>query len=313
MDGTAMRLRLYENYRFVLYAPFYAAHATGAYAAEGLDVDLAMSPGTGKAEAALIDGAVDVIWAGPMRVMKHHDDNPGSPLVCFAEIVCRDPFSIVGRYPKPDFRLSDLADLRFATVSEVPTPWLCLQHDLREAGLDPDRLDRIADCSMADNLTALGNGRIDAAQFFEPVVEMALAGGAGHLWYAASTRGRTTYTTFVTTRDRLARDEEPLRRMVRAIGKTLQWVYASSPADIAAALASFFPMLERSTLAGAINRYRIQEVWSRDAVMPEDGFDRLGHSLVSGGFIRKPPNFAACVDNRLALQAASSGRMTAQV
>src|SRR3954469_24494462 len=26
-----LRLRLFENYRFVLYAPFYAAHATGAY------------------------------------------------------------------------------------------------------------------------------------------------------------------------------------------------------------------------------------------------------------------------------------------
>ena len=25
-----IRLKLFENYRFVLYAPFYAAHATGA-------------------------------------------------------------------------------------------------------------------------------------------------------------------------------------------------------------------------------------------------------------------------------------------
>ncbi len=33
-----MRLRLYENHRFVLYAPFYAAHAIGAYAAEGLAI-----------------------------------------------------------------------------------------------------------------------------------------------------------------------------------------------------------------------------------------------------------------------------------
>jgi hypothetical protein len=33
-----MHLRLYENYGFVLYAPFYAAHAIGAYAAEGLTV-----------------------------------------------------------------------------------------------------------------------------------------------------------------------------------------------------------------------------------------------------------------------------------
>ena len=132
-----MRLRLYENYRFVLYAPFYAAHEMGAYAAEGLAVELLPSPGAGLAERALLDGAVEVLWAGPMRVMKHHDDNPGSALVCFAEVVCRDPFSIVGQYPNPDFWLADLARMRFASVSEVPTPWLCLQEDLRQAGVDP--------------------------------------------------------------------------------------------------------------------------------------------------------------------------------
>ena len=295
-----MRLRLFENYRFVLYAPFYAAHATGAYEAEGLEVALSPSPGTGKAEQALIEGAVDVIWAGPMRIMKHHDEHPGSPLVCFAEIVCRDPFSIVGRYSKLDFRLTDLARLSLATVSEVPTPWLCLQEDLRQAGLDPGKLDRIANRSMAENLAALRGGRIDASQFFEPVVETALADGSGHLWYAASTRGRTTYTAFVTTRDRLARDADKLQRMVRAIGRTLQWVYAASADEVAAAIASFFPELELGTLARAIDRYRTQQVWGRDAVLPQDGFERLGRSLVSGGFVTGPPSYTVCVDNRFA-------------
>src|SRR6184192_2502098 len=98
-----IRLTLFENYRFVLYAPFYAAHAIGAYDAEALAVELLPSPGMGLAEQALLDGAVDVLWAGPMRVMKHHDVNPGSPLVCFAEIVCRDPFSIVGYRSNPNF------------------------------------------------------------------------------------------------------------------------------------------------------------------------------------------------------------------
>src|SRR5712692_9550567 len=138
-----MHLRLYENYRFVLYAPFYSAHAIGAYAAEGLTVELLPSPGIGLAEQALLDGAVDVIWAGPMRVMKHHDVNPGSELICFAEIVCRDPFSIVGRRPNVDFGLAEPGAMRFATVSEVPTPWLCLQEDLRQAGIEPERLDRV--------------------------------------------------------------------------------------------------------------------------------------------------------------------------
>jgi NitT/TauT family transport system substrate-binding protein len=126
-ERTVMRLTVYENYRFLLYAPFYEAHTTGAYAAERLDVELSPSPGAGKAEEALIAGAVDVIWAGPMRVVRHQDDHPDSPLVCFAEIVYRNPFSVLGRTANSGFRLIDLAGLRLASVSEVATPWLCLQ------------------------------------------------------------------------------------------------------------------------------------------------------------------------------------------
>src|SRR6266481_3240246 len=297
-----MRLRLYENYRFVLYTPFYAAHAIGAYAAEGVTVELLPSPGAGLAEQALVDGTTDVIWAGPMRVMKHHDENPGSALVCFAEIVCRDPFSIVGRRPNPGFRLADLARMRVATVSEVPTPWLCLQEDLRQAGIDPAQLDRVADRNMAENLLALREGRIDAAQLFEPVVEEALASGAGHLWHAASSRGRTTYTAFVTTRDRLITAAEPLLRMVKAIYWTQQWIHAHAPQGIAAAIAPFFPTLDPGVLARALARYQAQLVWGRDPVLPQDGFDRLRRGLVSSGFIRQPVAYEACVDNRLAQQ-----------
>lgn len=295
-----MRLRLFENYRFVLYASFYAAHATGAYQAEGLEVDLLPSPGTGKAELALVDGAVDVIWAGPMRVMKHHDDHPGSPLVCFAEIVSRDPFSIIGRYPNPDFQLANLAKFRFASVSEVPTPWLCLQEDLRRVGIDPIHIDRVGDRSMAANLAALRLGDLDAAQFFEPVVEDALATGIGHRWLAASSRGRTTYTAFVTTRDRMERDAGPLLSMVRAIYRTQQWLRANSPAEIAAAIGCFFPELDKGVLARSLGRYQLQEIWGSDPLLPEDGFDRLCRSLVSGGFIRRPASYRECVDNPLA-------------
>ena len=49
---------------------------------------------------------------------------------------------------------------------------------------------------MAENLLALREGRVDAAQLFEPVVEEALVTVAGHLWHVASERGPTTYTAF---------------------------------------------------------------------------------------------------------------------
>jgi len=40
-------------------------------------------------------------------------------------------------------------------------------------------------------------GQIEAAQFFEPAVEEALASQIGYLWHSASSRGRTTYTRSV--------------------------------------------------------------------------------------------------------------------
>lgn len=297
-----LRLRLYENYRFVLYAPFYAAHAIGAYDSEGLAVELLPSPGPGRAEAALVAGEVDVLWMGPIRVMKHHDENPESPLVEFAEVVCRDPFSLVGARPNPDFGLAELAGLRFAGTSEVPTPWLCLEEDLRDAGIDPGRLDRIIGRSMPENVAALRDGSLDVAQLFEPFVEQAIAGG-GHVWQPASARGPTSYTVFVTTRARLMADPEPFRRMVRAMYRTQRWVAAEPPEALAAAVAGYFPALNRSVLTRALARYKGQGVWAGDPVLSEAGFDRLRRALLGSGFLKRAVPFAECIDNTLAVQA----------
>ena len=294
-----MRLKLFENYRFVLYAPFYAAHAIGAYADEGLAVELLPSPGPGRAEAALAAGEVDIVWMGPIRVMKHHDDSPASPLVAFAEIVCRDPFSLVGAKPNPEFRLTDLSRLRFASASEVPTPWLCLEQDLRDAGIDPARLDRIIGRTMPENVAALADGSLDVAQLFEPFVEQAVAAGA-NVWYPASARGRTSYTVFVTRHDRLTADPEPFHRMTRAIYRTQHWLHPEPPETLAAAIADYFPALDRGVLTGALARYKEQGVWGRDPVLPEAGFDRLRRALIGSGFLSREVPFTDCVDNRLA-------------
>jgi NitT/TauT family transport system substrate-binding protein len=306
-----MRLKLYENYRFVLYAPFYAAHATGAYEAEGIEVELLPSPGPGKAEAALLAGEADVMWMGPIRIMKAHEQDPNSPLTAFAEVVCRDPFSLVGATPNPGFRLADLLGKRFASTSEVPTPWLCLEGDLRDAGIDPARLERVIGRTMQENVAGLQTGDIDVAQLFEPFVELAVRPRGqqpgGHVWLPASERGRTSYTVFAATRERLTADPEPFRRMVRAIYRTQKWVAAASPEEIAAAIESYFPTLNRAVLTGALTRYKGQGVWGSDPILPEEGFDRLRRALLATGFLTRTVPFADCVDNRLAEEVMAAG------
>lgn len=300
------RLRLFENYRFVLYAPFYAAHEIGAYRDEGIEVELLPSPGPGKAEAAVVAGAADAMWMGPIRIMKHHDEASDPQLIAFAEIVCRDPFSLVGASPSPDFRLPDLLGKRFASVSEVPTPWLCLQQDLRDAGIDPARLERLLDRTMPENVAALGHGRLDVAQLFEPFVEVAVAGGA-HVWLPASTRGRTNYTVFATTKARLAADPEPFARMTRAMYRTQRWIQESPVGELAGTIAGYFPDLDHGVLTRALARYKAQGVWGDDPILPEEGFDRLRRALVGCGFLSRPVSFTDCVDNRLAEAAIAAG------
>jgi NitT/TauT family transport system substrate-binding protein len=152
---------------------------------------------------------------------------------------------------------------------------------------------------MGENLAALREDRIEAAQFFEPIVEETLATGAGHLWHAASAQRHTTYTAFVTARDRLLRDFDPLLRMVRAIHRTQHWIDGNPAAQFSAAIASFFPAIDRG--------YPVPDAacLGGDPILPEEGFDRLHRGLFSSGFIRRPIGYRACVDNRLALQVAA--------
>ena len=92
-----MRIKLSENFRAVFYAPFYATHALGFYAGEGVEVDLLSSPAPAAAAAGLLDGSIDIAWGGPMRVMKARDDDPAFAAFCFCEVAGRDPFFLVGK------------------------------------------------------------------------------------------------------------------------------------------------------------------------------------------------------------------------
>jgi NitT/TauT family transport system substrate-binding protein len=295
-----MRIKLAENFRAVFYAPFYATHALGFYASEGIDVELINSAAPAAAASALLDGTIDLTWGGPMRVMKARDLDPGSPLVCFCEVAARDPFFLVGKGEgKETFRLTELPRRRLATVSEVPTPWLCLQHDLREQGIDPSRLERVADRTMAENLQALRSRQLDVAQMFEPYASMALATGAGDILYAASARGPTVYTTFLATRQGIERRRDAFVAMTRAIRRMQDWLVDHSAEELAQATAHFYPDVARDILVNSLRRYRDAELWARAPEVSRSGFARLATSLLSGGFISRIPQYEDCVDRSL--------------
>src|SRR5215472_9509336 len=97
-------ISLAENFRAIFYAPFYAAQALGFYAREGIAVEFVGSSLPSAGASALLDGTLDLTWGGPMRVIKAREQQPTSPIVCFCEVVARDPFYLVGRDDSTNFQ-----------------------------------------------------------------------------------------------------------------------------------------------------------------------------------------------------------------
>jgi NitT/TauT family transport system substrate-binding protein len=189
-----------------------------------------------------------------MRVMKAHDTQPSSSLVCFCEVVARDPFYLVGRHDRPRFRLAGLARLRFATVSEVPTPWMCLQNDLREQGIDPSRLARAPDRPMAANFEALCNGELGVVQLFDLPIHGFPAGRRAHS--LCGERARTDSLYDVHSHEGC--NQAPPRRVCRYNARHSAHaglLAQHSPEELAEITAPYFPDIARNIFVSSLRRY----------------------------------------------------------
>jgi NitT/TauT family transport system substrate-binding protein len=300
-----LKIRLAENFRALFYAPFYALKELKFAELEGVDIEW-LPPGLpGGAIDEVKSGAVDLTWGGPMRVLKDYDltatpnRGSGESLVCFSEVVSKDPFYLVGKVGGDQFSFTDLPRLQVSVVSEVPTPWFCLQADLQDAGVDVQAMLTgsavHAHMSMSQQLEAMAVGSVDVIQLFEPYVSQALADGAAKILYAASERGPTVYTTFICSRRAMELHTEAFVSLNRAVQVLEKWISESGPAQLARTVESYFPEVPIPVLQDSISRYFAAGIWAKSPEVSKKGFDRLAHSLHAAGFIRSQYAYDTCV------------------
>jgi NitT/TauT family transport system substrate-binding protein len=287
----------------VFYAPFYAPIALGAYEAEGLEVNLKMSRDAAHTASSLIAGEGEVSWGGPLRLMLALEKNPGAGAIAFCEAVGRDPFFLLARKPNPGFQLKDLLGKKLSIVNEVPTPWMCLQHDLRLAGIAPEKIQRIPERSMSESVAALRSGEADVIQVFQPFGASLVREGVAHVWYAAANRGPVSYTTLNTTRNFAEKNPEVLRKICRAMYRTLKWIAAHDGADLADLLASWLPDVPKPVLADSYRTYKAIGLWNRTPIQQREGFEWLRDAGLATGLLKRKFAYGECADMRFAEQA----------
>jgi NitT/TauT family transport system substrate-binding protein len=295
-----VKISLLENFRALFYAPFYATFALGAYEAEGLDVELKSPAAFGNSLRALTEGGADVSWGGPMRLMAARDKDPNASGVAFCEVVGRDPFFLIGRTANSAFRMQDLLGKRVATVSEVATPWICLQYDLTLADIAPESITRAPARTMAENVAALHDGEVDVIQVFHPLAKMMVEEGSGHLWYSAAGRGPTCYTTLNTTLDFIGKHPDVVLRMTSAIYRVQKWIAAHEAGELARVVAPYLPDVPLPVLTACCEDYKESGVWSRKPIVQRAGLEWKRDAMLSSGAIRERLDYDAYVDMRFA-------------
>lgn len=278
-----MTIRLAENFRAVFYAPFYGCLSLGFFKKAGLDIELVDSPSPGAALDWLQKGRVDVAWSGPQRAIKHAlERHPESErLRCFGEVAAKDPFYLVARTEITNgFNLSDLPGMRLGVVSEVPTPWFCLQQDLTDRRIDLANISVVQGLSMAEQLDRLERGELDVIQVFEPYVQQALDGGVGQIVYAAADRGWTAYTTFMTTQNKIDQCRSEFEAMGHALGDFSRWLNQSGVEALVDVVKSYYLDIDATVLAQGLSRYDRAGLWSLRPAVSRAGYDRLLESML---------------------------------
>ena len=296
---TNKKITLYENLRACSYTPFYLAQTLGFFEEENLDINLQLSPSPPETAQGLIDGRADVSFGGPMRVLMHHNIDKDCPLMCFGQVVARDPFILVGQTPNPNFHFKDLIGPKIGIAIDVPTPWMTLQDDLSRAGVDPNSINRSADAMMKENATSFKNGRLDVVQVFEPYAQELIEEG-GHVWHRFSTRGDIAFTTFYATRDFIDSNRSSCRALINAMNKSLTKIHSSTAKEISDAIRPlYFPNLNSSSFENIITQYKEYKLWPRNTALPASSFVRLKGSLLSGGLIEKDIPYHLIIDQKL--------------
>jgi NitT/TauT family transport system substrate-binding protein len=257
--------------------------------------------------ATLQSGAGQVSWGGPMRLLHAFDANPASNLVSFCEVVSHDPFYLIGRTCNDHFRMQDLAGRRLAVVSEVPTPWYCLQYDLKLAGVDVASINVAPMRTMAANAALLRAGELDVIQVFEPFAQQLTADGAGYRWYTAASRGPATYTTLNTTREFMQREPQTVLAMTRAIYRMQRWIATHTGEEFADLVGSYFADLQRPTLVASLARYKANGLWNTTPVQLRAGVEWLREAMIACGAIKARPAFDDLSDMRFAEQVVNEG------
>ena len=301
-EGGLDRVRVCEVTHSIFYAPQYAAIALGFFEEEGIEIELSNGQGADAVMAAVLSGNMDVGFAGPEASIYVYNEGKEDYTQVFAQITRRDGSFLIAREPADEFSWSDLRGKTVLPGRKGGVPYMTLEYVLRQNGLDPATdltLDNSVQFSMMTAAFTGGTG--DYVTAFEPTASMLQQEGKGYIVASVGeASGDIPYTAYFAKKSYIEDNADLVQRFTNAVYKGQQWVATHTDAEVAQAVAEFFPDTTLALLTASVASYRAIDAWNTDPVMSEESFDRLQTVMSEAGELTKTADFAAVVNNTFA-------------
>jgi NitT/TauT family transport system substrate-binding protein len=243
---------------------------------EGREVTYSVLGADQRTYAFIRDGAVDIAQSAVSSNWKPRERGVEPLPVHFAQINQRDGFFLVGRQPEPTFDWKKLEGQTLLADHGLQ-PLVMLKYTVRHNGADWKKI-KVIDAGTPEKMeAAFGAGTADYVHLQAPVAcgEMVVSVGASMPAVAFSSL----------CCDRGFQKTEPYRAFLKVYERARAWVRTAPAEEVAAAEASFFPLIAPEVLTAAIRSYQVLSCWDGDVEIPRDLYEQALNVFQSAGEI----------------------------
>ena len=269
----------------IFYAPQYAAISKGYFEEEGIDVELALTPGADAVTAAVLSGDVQIGFSGTEATIYVYNGGEKDYLQVFAALTKRDGAFLVSREKIDNFTLDDLKGKTVIGGRKGGMPEMTFEWALREANIDPTK-DLSIDTSVAFPAMegAFIGGTGDFVTLFEPNATSVEKQGYGYVVaYVGTYGGAVPYTAYNAKSSFIKANPELIEGFSKAIQKGLKFVKENEPKVVAETIVSFFPDTSIDDLTTMVKRYKESDAWRDTIAIDEEEWKHIQDIMKASG------------------------------
>ena len=296
--AAAERIRITTPVESLTASALYIARGQGLFAAEGLDVEVVVTGGTGPDVQALLVGQSDFAYTPGTHLIEPVAKGQrllgvmaGLNRLIINVALHKDVAKAKGITPDSPFdqKLKALNGLTLGPTRPGALTWQLADYLIKRAGYTPQKEVKVIAAGAGPVLlAALENRKVDAIIMSSPIPETAVQRGHAIL-FIDNARGEDPnlsefmMVTLVTRPDLAKERPETVRKTVRALLRANQWMLAKSPEEVRDALRGFLPKVSPEVLLSSIQALR--PAISPDGRISERSVRATQDVMEAGGFL----------------------------